>query len=1319
MGETAVFPQTYHYYGDMVQGDVIHGDKVAGHKIQTQTYVEKQIIVHGAEITDLEHLPPEAGDSPYQGLHYFEEKDADWFFGRERVTVVLVNRLHETNFLAVVGASGSGKSSVVRAGVIPALKGSKPLSDGSVPPLGDWQVQVMTPTARPLEKLVDTLFPDDNARQASVYGRLVTDTNALCDNLADQLTPEQPLLLVIDQFEELFSQCKDKDQREMFIANVAAVAQPNCKIIIAVRADFYAACLRYEPLRRVLKEGQEPLGSMRGEELRAVILEPAAKGKWKVQEGLTEQLLEDVGQEPGVLPLLSHALRETWERRRGRVLTLSGYRAAGGVKGAITQTAERVYQSLASKERAIAQQIFLRLTEFGEGTQDTRRCLDRAELPNDPLTIQMVKKLADARLITTTESSMEVTHEALIREWPRLREWLNNGREGLMIRRRLTNAAGEWQEKGKENSLVYQGLRLAEAEQWAIYNPNQLNEQEQAFLQASIAERERQRATEAQHRQTAADLQTQKRVGRVLRWSMAGIGLFLLLAIAATWQAVTARQTVQELKNAIQASQLSLAAQSELAKDPERGLLLAVAGLRLNVQPNTHAVLAEGLQSPYRTTLRGHEEVVWSAVFSPDGQTILTASSDGTARLWDRQGNTLAILRGHDGTVNSAVFDPDGQTILTAGDDGTARLWDRQGNTLAILRGHDGTVNSAVFDPDGQTILTAGDGTARLWDRQGNTLAILRGHDGTVNSAVFSPDGQTILTADAWDSTAQLWDRQGNTLAVLSGHAGWVRSAMFSPDGQTILTAACEDFNCLNGTARLWDRRGNTLAVLSGRLDSAVFSPDGQTILTAGSDGTAQLWNRQGKELAILREGHIYSAVFSPDGQTILTAGHDGTARLWDRQGNTLAILSGHEGWVRSAMFSPDGQTILTASDDSTARLWDRLGNALAILRGHEGSVNLAVFDPDGQTILTASDDSTARLWDRQGGTLAILHGHEDLVNSAVFSPDGQTILTTGCDEIEDTNFNCLHGTVRLWDREGNTLAILSGHEDWVRSAVFSPDGQTILTSGEADGTARLWAREGNTLAILSGHDNRLDSAVFDPDGQTILTASRDSTARLWDRQGNTLAILRGHDGWIYSAVFSPDGQTILTASSDGTARLWDRQGNALVILSGHEEVVWSAVFSPDGQTILTASSDGTARLWDRQGNTLAILSGHEDWVRSAVFSPDGKTILTAGDDGTARLWDRQGSTLAILSGQESWVNSAVFSPDGQTILTASSDGTARLWSLWPNYITAYMVQEAYLRLQRGFTETECQQYFRDDPADCPRTKEELFAPLVHYLTNP
>ncbi|BAT52903.1 WD-40 repeat protein [Nostoc sp. NIES-3756] len=456
------------------------------------------------------------------------------------------------------------------------------------------------------------------------------------------------------------------------------------------------------------------------------------------------------------------------------------------------------------------------------------------------------------------------------------------------------------------------------------------------------------------------------------------------------------------------------------------------------------------------TVMAGHEDVVNSATFSPDGQRILTASRDKTARLWDLQGRQIAKFQGHEGLVYSASFSPDGQRILTASYDNTARLWDLQGRQIAKFQGHEDWVYSASFSPDGQRILTASrDKTARLWDLQGRQIAKFQGHESGVYSATFSPDGQRILTA-SFDNTARLWDLQGRQIALFQGHEGLVYSASFSPDGQRILTASFDK------TARLWDLQGRQIALFQGHeywVNRATFSPDGQRILTASSDNTARLWDLQGREIAKFQghESFVNSATFSPDGQRILTASSDNTARLWDLQGRQIAKFQGYEGVVNSATFSPDGQRILTASSDNTARLWDLQGRQIALFQGHEGWVISTTFSPDGQRILTASRDKTARLWNLQGRQIAKFQGHEGDVNRATFSPDGQRILTASDDK-----------TARLWDLQGRQIALFQGHESGVYSATFSPDGQRILTTS-SDNTARLWNVEGLEQLLARG----------------------------------------------------------------------------------------------------------------------------------------------------------------------------------------------------------------------------------------------------------
>jgi WD40 repeat protein len=613
-----------------------------------------------------------------------------------------------------------------------------------------------------------------------------------------------------------------------------------------------------------------------------------------------------------------------------------------------------------------------------------------------------------------------------------------------------------------------------------------------------------------------------------------------------------------------------------------------------------------------------HQSSVWSVSFSPDGQYLATGSLDGTARLWDLQGNQVAEFSGHQSSVLSVSFSPDGQYLATGSDDRTARLWDRKGNQVAEFSGHQGWVMSVSFSPDGQYLATgSSDSTARLWDlnhlpnppllRGGNGGVVFSGHQDSVWSVSFSPNGQYLATA-SHDRTARLWDMQGNQVAEFSGHQGWVWSVSFSADGQYLATGSSDS------TARLWDMQGNQVAEFSGHQDS------------------------------------VRSVSFSLNGQYLATGSVDRTARLWDRKGNQLVEFSGHQFSVTSVSFSPDGQYLATGSSDSTARLWDLNGNQVAEFSGHQGWVWSVSFSPDGQYLATGSRDKTARLWDRKGKQVAEFSGHQGWVRSVSVSPDSQ-YLATGSDE----------RTARLWDLNGNQVAEFSGHQDSVTSVSFSPDGQYLATASR-DRTARLWDLNGNQVAEFSGHQSSVTSVSFSPDGQYLATVSDDRTARLWDLQGNQVAEFSGHQDRINSVSFSPDGQYLATVSDDQTARLWDLNGNQLAKFSGHQKSVRSVSFSADGQYLATGSDDGTARLWDLQGNQLAEFSGHQDWVRSVSFSPDGQYLATGSLDRTARLWDLQGNQLAKFSGHQDSVNSVSFSPDGQYLATGSSDRTARLW---------------------------------------------------------
>lgn len=681
----------------------------------------------------------------------------------------------------------------------------------------------------------------------------------------------------------------------------------------------------------------------------------------------------------------------------------------------------------------------------------------------------------------------------------------------------------------------------------------------------------------------------------------------------------------------------------------DRALRLAAAGAVLaqdiDFDPKLRTELANPssramLANRTRAVLNGHTSLVNAVAISPDGSTIVTGSSDATARLWRlATGAAIAVLEGHDDAISSAAFSADSSRIVTASSDKSVRVWDAvRGVELARLTGHDGAVLTASFSPDGSRIVTASsDKTVRLWDAaHGNEVARLHGHTDAVLTASFSPDGAWIVSASS-DKTARVWDAvRGELVAVLRGHRDTVSCAVFSSNAVSVVTGSHD------GTARVWDARsGKEMLRLEGHQDAILevaLRPDGSLILTASSDTTARLWETaSGYEVARLSGHHrkVRSAAFSPDGSRIVTASHDGSARLWDAAtGKEIAHLQGHHRKVRRAVFSSNGFDVVTASHDSTARVWDaRSSYEIGRLEGHEGSIWSAAFSSDSSRIVTASSDTTARVWDAASGReIGRLEGHGRGVTSASFSPDGTRIVTTSRDSL-----------ALVWDATGKQVARFRGHSEDVHHAAFSADGSRIVTAS-SDATARVWdAVSDGQLAVLSGHVGSVNSAAFSGDDCWIVTASSDMSVRVWDAKcGKQIAVLNGHEQPVNCAAFSPDGSRIVTASWDKTARLWDvASGTELVCLRGHTDTVWCAAFSPDCYRIVTASSDTTTRVWDLWGHQLLMLEGHGRHVNGVSFSPDGCRIVTASKDRTARLWDisrtiviaKLGPSIAITAG--------------------------------------------------------------------------------------
>lgn len=1162
--------------------------------------------------------PPSGTPTPYRGLARYEPEHADWFHGREPLVRAVLAWLADRSaqgcgLLFVIGPSGSGKSSLLRAGVLPAV--GQP-----------WIL--MTPGARPILELalhladgVGIAVDDLEQMLRDDPGGAATVVRARCEAMA---------LLVIDQFEELFSMCDREDERALLATALAALAAPagddpgRFRVVLGMRDDFYAAATHYPQLVESLQDGQVLVGPMTEDELRQAIVAPAGRAGLRMEPGLVELLVRDVtstfdtsgAHDIGALPLLSHALLMTWERRQGYTLTVASYQDSGGIGGAISTSADRVYLSLDQDDRELAGIIFRRLVHHDDSTPTTRRRvrLDELRIAGSADGVdRVIHEFVTHRLLTSGADGIEITHEALIPAWPRLRKWLDADRASTRVRSQLTAASTIWHQAAREPTTLYRGALLDTALAWADdpTHARELNELERSFLDASREQR------------TVQDRAAQLR-GRRRHVLTAALATLVLLASVLSGYVIAQRNAADRAHDDNESVQLAEQAARFRTSDVSLSAQLALAAFRIAPTPQARASLFDATSGPTATRMLGPDRVLQAVAVTPNGRLLATSGTDDHVHLWSltdrrRPWQITPPIAGPTDTVYSVAFSPNGQELAAAGADRAVRLWD-------------------VRDPS----------HPRLIGRP------ITGPTNTVYSIAFSPNGRALAAGSA-DDTIRLWNIADPAHPVsfrpITGFGDYVQSVTFSHDGRLLAAGGADQ------TVRLWN----------------VADPDHPVALGTPLAGPA---------------GKVFSVAFSPNDRTLAEGGGDQLVRLWnvadpDHPVAVGAPLAGATGWVNSVAFNSAGTMLAVASSDNTVRVWNVATAQVVETLPHPGPVTAAVFLDDDHDIATSDADGTARLWAIPGG---LIDDRAGTVFSLSYPAAGNLLAVSAgarANTIELWNTRDPQHPMLA----GPPIPGPAGRSELAGSLGLSPDGRTLAT-GSRDGSIELWditdprhpALLGRPLTVATA---LTESLQFSADGKLLATGGDDGLVRLWDVRNRLrprlLATLSGPANYVYGIAFSADDRLLAAASADDKVWLWQVSNPAAPVrlrpLTGFTSYVVGVAFAPHGRLLAAGSADKTVRLWDlgnpeRPSSLGPPLTGATNYVYSVAFSPDGRTLAAGSTDHSVQLWDvslpARPALLGSLTSATDSVFVVAFAPDGRTLAAGTAAKEVRLWTIDP-----------------------------------------------------